>query len=276
MDVGIVGLGLMGGSLGKILKKYKIASTVYGYDHNKKHIKKAEELKLVDEICDIEKLKTLDMIVLCVPVQSIINFTKKLHNINKTTTIVDFGSTKEQIIKNIPIKIRENFVAVHPMVGTEKFGPTAAIDNFYEQGIVVFCDTNDSGDIHIKKTKDMFEAMLMNIVYMSSSEHDIHACYMSHLPHAISFGLANTVMDHENPKDIIALAGGGFRSMSRIAKSSPAMWAEIFRQNKINLLNSFDVFDKNMQKLKTMIECDDYEQIQQWMTKANGLNPLIK
>ncbi len=276
MNIGIVGLGLMGGSLGLALKKYSIATTIYGYDHNTDHTTQAVKLSLVDKICDIDKLQTLDMIVLCIPVQGIIEFSKKLVDIGDHTTIVDFGSTKEHIANSIPKPMRKNFVLAHPMVGTEKFGPYAATDNFYENGMVVLCDSADSGQTHLSKVENMFDKMFMNIVYMSSAKHDVHACYMSHLPHAISFGLANTVMDHEHPEDIVALAGGGFRSMSRIAKSSPVMWSEVFRQNKTNLLKSFDVFDKNMQKLKAMLECEDYERIQQWMTQANKLDKIVK
>ena len=275
MNVGIVGLGLMGGSFGKLLKKRGFANRVYGYDHNQQHGKDAIKLGLVDELCDIDTLKTLDIIVLCIPVQSIIKFNKQLTNISSKTTIVDFGSTKKTIIDSIDKKIRENYVAIHPMVGTEKFGPFAAIDNFYENNIVVFCDIENSGEKHLQKIKNISEKIPMKIIYMNATEHDKHACYMSHLPHAISFGLANTVMDHESSKDIVALAGGGFRSMSRIAKSSPIMWSEIFKQNRENLLESFNIFDKNMQKMKKMIEDEDYDKLQQWMQKANSLHDIL-
>jgi prephenate dehydrogenase len=266
----------MGGSLGKALNRYKVADKIYGYDHNLSHQTQAIELGLIDEICDIDKLKTLDMIVLCIPVGAIINFSKRLVDITSATTVVDFGSTKEQIANNIPQNIRKNFVLAHPMVGTEKFGPYAAVDDFYEDGIVVLCDTDKNREKDLSKVLYMLNKIKTNIVYMSAKEHDKHVCYMSHLPHAISFGLANTVMDHENPQNIVTLAGGGVESMSRIAKSSPNMWADIFQQNKTNLLKSLDIFDKNMQKLKNMLEKENFEEINQWMTKANELDKIVK
>jgi prephenate dehydrogenase len=110
---------------------------------------------------------------------------------------------------------------------------------------------------------------------MGAKEHDIHACYMSHLPHAISFGLANTVMDHETPKEILTLAAGGFKDMSRIAKSSAHMWNDIFRQNKDNLIESLEVFEKNMSQVKQMLKDEDYENINKWMLKANSLHDIL-
>jgi prephenate dehydrogenase len=115
----------------------------------------------------------------------------------------------------------------------------------------------------------------MDIVKMSAKEHDIHACYMSHLPHAISFSLANIVMNHENPKDIISLAAGGFKDMSRVAKSSPNMWSDVFRQNRANILESIELFEKELKKSKQMIKDEDYDGLQEWMKNANRLHEIL-
>ncbi len=115
----------------------------------------------------------------------------------------------------------------------------------------------------------------MKIVYMDSKEHDIHSSYISHLPHAISYALANTVMESEDPKNITSLAAGGFKDMSRIAKSSPNMWTDIFRQNKGNLLNSIEIFEKQMSDIKQMIEDENYDEIRKWMLKANSLHDIL-
>ena len=134
------------------------------------------------------------------------------------------------------ITIRSNFVTAHPMTGTEKFGPKAAIPKLYENKVVVLCDMEKSGEYQREVAKKLFSSIGMKLVFMGSAEHDRHAAFISHMPHALSFSLANSVMKQEDAASIIALAGGGFRDMSRIAKSSPHMWEDIFRQNSYNFV----------------------------------------
>ncbi|UTJ05189.1 prephenate dehydrogenase [Arcobacter roscoffensis] len=276
MNIGIVGLGLMGGSFAKAVKRYAIATKVYGYARSEKSKKEIAELNLVDELVDIKTLKEkCDLIVLAIPVDNIISIIPEFLDIKDTTTIMDLGSTKDFIVKNIPESIRQNFIAAHPMTGTEKSGPKAAIDDLYEGKTVVLCNLEDNENIHVNRAFKVFQAIGMRIVVMDSDEHDIHACYMSHLPHAISYSLANTVMGHEDPKSIIALAAGGFKDMSRIAKSSPDMWTDIFKQNRENLLKSIDLFEDHMKKVRTMVEEEDYDDLKEWMKKANSLHEIL-
>ena len=276
MNIGIVGLGLMGGSIAKALKKYAIAKKVYGYARTPKTIEEIKELNLVDELMSLEELKQKsDVIILAIPVDSIIKMLDEFSDIDDKTTIIDMGSTKEIITQNIPKEIRENFIAAHPMTGTEKFGPKAAIDNLYEGRTVVLCDLEQNNNLHVNRAFKIFQDIGMRIVVMDSKEHDIHACFMSHLPHAISFSLANTVMNHEDPKSIIALAAGGFKDMSRVAKSSPEMWTDIFKQNKKNLLESIDLFENHMKNVRNMVENEDYDTLKEWMKKANTLHEIL-
>lgn len=276
MNIGIIGLGLMGGSLAKAVKRYGISKKVYGFTNSEKNKKEIEELGLVDELVDLETLKKVsDVIILSIPVDAIISMFPNFLDINEKTTIIDMGSTKEYIVKNIPPKIRKNFIAAHPMTGTEKNGPKAAIDNLYEGKTVVLCDLEDNANMHVNKAFKIFQEIGMRIVVMNSHEHDVNACYISHLPHLISFGLANTVMSHQNPKEIIALAAGGFKDMSRIAKSSPRMWGDIFKQNKINMLESIKSFEEHMGEAKKMIEEDRFEDLEAWMKKANTLHEIL-
>lgn len=198
-----------------------------------------------------------------------------LLDIDKKTTIIDMGSTKEYIVKNIPESIRENFIPAHPMTGTEKSGPKAAIDGLYEGNTVVLCNLEKNENTHVNKALRIFQGIGMRIVVMNADEHDIHACFMSHLPHAISFSLANTVMSHEDPRSIIALAAGGFKDMSRVAKSSPRMWTDIFKQNRKNLLKSIDLFEGHMKKVRKMVEEENYEELEKWMAKANSLHEIL-
>ena len=276
MNIGIIGLGLMGGSLAKAVKRYGISKKVYGFTNSEKNKKEIEELGLVDELVDLETLKKVsDVIILSIPVDAIISMFPNFLDINEKTTIIDMGSTKEYIVKNIPTKIRKNFVAAHPMTGTEKNGPKAPIDNLYEGKTVVLCDLEDNANIHVNKAFKIFQEIGMRIVVMNSHEHDVNACYISHLPHLISFGLANTVMSHQNPKEIIALAAGGFKDMSRIAKSSPRMWGDIFKQNRENMLESIKSFEDQMNEAKKMIEEERYEDLENWMKKANSLHEIL-
>ncbi|MDD2291946.1 MAG: prephenate dehydrogenase [Aliarcobacter sp.] len=276
MNIGIIGLGLMGGSLAKAVKRYGIANKVYGFTNSEKNKKDILELNLVDELVDLETLKKVsDVIILAIPVDAIIGMFPDFLDIDENTTIIDMGSTKEYIVKNIPSKIRKNFIAAHPMTGTEKSGPKAAIDDLYEGKTVVFCDLEDNGNLHVNKAFKIFQAIGMRIVVMDSNQHDIHACYMSHLPHILSFSLANTVMSHEDPKSIIALAAGGFKDMSRIAKSSPRMWGDIFKQNRKNLLASIDLFESQLQNARKMVEEENYEDLEKWMKKANTLHEIL-
>lgn len=276
MNIGIIGLGLMGGSLAKAVKRYGISKKVYGFTNSEKNKKEIEELGLVDELVDLETLKKVsDVIILSIPVDAIISMFPNFLDINEKTTIIDMGSTKEYIVKNIPTKIRKNFVAAHPMTGTEKNGPKAAIDNLYEGKTVVLCDLEDNENMHVNKAFKIFQEIGMRIVVMNSHEHDVNACYISHLPHLISFGLANTVMSHQNPKEIIALAAGGFKDMSRIAKSSPRMWGDIFKQNRENMLESIKSFEDQMNEAKKMIEDERYEELEDWMKKANSLHEIL-
>ena len=276
MNIGIIGLGLMGGSLAKAVKRYGISKKVYGFTNSEKNKKEIEELGLVDELVDLETLKKVsDVIILSIPVDAIISMFPNFLDINEKTTIIDMGSTKEYIVKNIPSKIRKNFVAAHPMTGTEKNGPKAAIDNLYEGKTVVLCDLEDNANMHVNKAFKIFQEIGMRIVVMNSHEHDVNACYISHLPHLISFSLANTVMSHQNPKEIIALAAGGFKDMSRIAKSSPRMWGDIFKQNRENMLESIKSFEDQMNEAKKMIEEERYEDLENWMKKANSLHEIL-
>ncbi|WWW12819.1 prephenate dehydrogenase [Arcobacter cryaerophilus gv. pseudocryaerophilus] len=276
MNIGIIGLGLMGGSLAKAVKRYGISKKVYGFTNSEKNAKEIEELGLVDELVDLETLKKVsDVIILSIPVDAIISMFPNFLDINEKTTIIDMGSTKEYIVKNIPPKIRKNFIARHPMTGTEKNGPKAAIDNLYEGKTVVLCDLEDNANFHVNKAFKIFQEIGMRIVVMNSHEHDVNACYISHLPHLISFSLANTVMSHQNPKEIIALVAGGFKDMSRIAKSSPRMWGDIFKQNRENMLESIKSFEDQMNEAKKMIEEERYEDLENWMKKANSLHEIL-
>ncbi len=275
MTLAIIGLGLMGGSLALSLKKESYITKIIGYDHNEQHTTQAMELELVDEIGSFTAVKKCDVIILAIPVDGLIATLHELTEVEETTTIIDLGSTKEKIVNSIPTKIRKNFVAAHPMTGTENFGPKAAIEGLYEDKVVVLCNLEDSGRHQSEVAKKLFASLKMRQTFMKAKEHDRHAAFISHMPHAISYSIANTVMKQENKHNILALAAGGYRSMSRLAKSSPYMWEDIFRQNKTNLLEAITIFEEELSQLKNAIESDDWERVHQEMLDANKLHEIL-
>ena len=276
IKVGIVGLGLMGGSLSLALKKHSKDYYFIGLDHNERHCSEALKLGLVDEICtSTEALKNCDIIFLSIPVDGIISVAQQLGALTDTCTVIDLGSTKEKISLSIPSDIRHNFVAAHPMTGTEKFGPTAALEDLYTDKVVVLCDLEKSGEHQQNVAKKLFNDIGMNIVCMGAKEHDRHAAFISHMPHALSYALANSVIKQEAAESIIALAGGGFKDMSRIAKSSPNMWEDIFRQNKSNVLEAINSFQSELKKCQKMVENEEWETLNDWMKEANTLHDIL-
>lgn len=246
MKIAIIGLGLIGGSLGLCLKENKLISCVYGMDLNKENEQDALNLGLIHELIEFKDLQLCDMIFIATPVDSIIELLKKLKNLPSSTTIIELGSTKRKIIENLPKKLIKQTLFAHPMAGTENSGPKAAFKELYKDAVCVLCDSEIADDLHQKRAVEIFSHLGMKIVFMDSKAHDHHAAIISHLPHVISFSLANFVMKEEDKRTIVYLAGGSFRGMSRIAKSSPAMWSSIFEQNKDNLLSSIDFFLWNL------------------------------
>lgn len=275
MNVAIIGLGLMGGSMALGLKKLDFINKIVGIDHNPQHQKDALNLQLVEEIVELDDVKNFDIIILAIPVDGVIALFKKLIDVSKHTTIIDLGSTKELIVKSIPKQIRKNFIPAHPMTGTENFGPYASVDGLYEDKVVVLCNLEDSGELQVNNAKKIFKALKMKKYFMDASEHDRHAAFISHMPHAISYSLANTVMKQEDKHNILALAAGGFRSMSRLAKSSPYMWEDIFRQNKKNLLEAIELFEKELTHLKQNIENDEWGKVHQDMAEGKKLHEIF-
>jgi len=276
MNVGIVGLGLMGGSLAIAMRKLSFINNIYGLDHNKEHQAQAMKLQLVDALIDFEKLTQLDIIILAIPVNGVIKTLEMLEGkVQEHTTIIDLGSTKEIIVNAVPDTLRQNFVAAHPMTGTENNGPTAAIEGLYNDKVVVLCDLDDSGIYQQEIAVRLFSGIHMRLSYMHAHEHDRHAAFISHMPHVISYSLANAVLDQEDKYNILAMAAGGFRSMSRLAKSSPNMWEDIFKQNKNNLLDAIEIFEAELTTLKKEIKSDAWDDVREKMHKANSLQEIF-
>lgn len=273
----VIGLGLIGGSLALELKK-RFDWTVSGVDASIENAKKALELGVVDEITDFSAVESADVVIIAVPVNHAPQLALRvLNTIKKDALVFDVGSTKENICKKVvKHSKRVNFVAVHPIAGTEFSGPEAAIYNLFDGKVNIICDKELSSEQSIEKTMMIFNRLNMRTIFMNSKEHDKHIAYVSHLSHISSFMLGKTVLEIEkDEKNIFDMAGSGFESTVRLAKSSPKMWSPIFIGNKINILTSLDGFIKNLQDFKEMIENEDTEALQNSMSETNYIKEIL-
>lgn len=277
MNIGIVGLGLMGGSLALSLQKLPFVTSVVGSDHNLEHQEIALQRGLVHAIVPFDILKErCDVIFFAVPVDGVIRLLHECVDLaHSDKTLIDLGSTKAVIVKAVPEAIRKNFVAAHPMTGTEQFGPNAAIEGLYTDKVLVMCDLEHSGEIQRNTALKLFRSINMQVHTMGADQHDRHAAFISHMPHVISYALANTVLAQEEKENILTLAAGGFRSMSRLAQSSPNMWEDIFRQNRQNVLEAVELFERELATLKEALLAEDYTSLHHEMKNANKLQEIF-
>jgi prephenate dehydrogenase len=257
MKVTIIGLGLIGGSLGLDLRQKGFARELIGVEKSPTHAKQALDRSLVDRIEELpQAIVGADLVILAAPVGAMSKLLPAvLDLVSENTTVTDMGSTKELISRAVEgHPRRENFVASHPMAGTENSGPIAALHDLFKGKTAVICDPDKSGPRHLSTIRSMYETLGMRLVEMSSSEHDLKVAFVSHLSHISSFALANTVLDKEaDVNTIFDLAGGGFESTVRLAKSSPEMWAPIFDQNRVNILGTLDAYIDHIYRFRKCI-----------------------
>lgn len=257
MKIGIIGLGLIGGSISIDLKKRGFADHIIGVDSNNIHANTARHIGLVDEIADIDyTIENAEIIIVATPVNAALKIIPYILDNSDTVVVTDVCSTKERLVETIKYhKNRKNYVAAHPMAGTEFSGPWAAISGLFDGKVSIICDSQENSIPALKNISNLFECLNMRIIYMDSSSHDRHAAYVSHISHISSFALALTVLDKEkNEKHIFDLASGGFDSTVRLAKSSADMWVPIFEQNKDNILAVLDTYINNLEEFKSCIE----------------------
>ena len=279
MKVGIVGLGLIGGSIGLKLKDLYNNIIIYGYDIDDNSVNYCLKNKIIDLKFDEEYVSELDFIFLAIPVESIKN--QLSHYLNKTsddTLIIDLGSTKFQICNSVDNhQNRKNYLAAHPIAGTEFSGPNSAKKDLFNDKVMILCDTEKTDPNLLFDAKKIIESLGMSIKTMNSKEHDKHIAYVSHLSHISSFMLGKTVMDKEDDEHAIYnMAGSGFESTVRLAKSSPEMWSSIFVENKKNIIESLDEYISNINNFKKLIEMSDQESLNNEMRKINGIKEILK
>lgn len=284
--VGIVGLGLIGGSMAIDLKKRGFAQTVLGVEAEPVNAAAAEKIGLVDRVASLEECISLsDIIILAIPVGGAVKLLPKVLDMfselgekGSDKIVIDVCSTKENLTRTVRYHPqRMQYVATHPMAGTEYSGPWAAMPGLYDGHACIICDSEESAPKAVRKIEELYETLNMRPIYMNSSNHDVHTAYVSHISHVTSFALALTVLDKEkDEKHIFDLASGGFSSTVRLAKSSPDMWVPILSQNRDNVLRVMDTYIEKMKAFRDAVDESDEDKLRELMTEANKIRRIIR
>ncbi len=260
------------------LRKCHFATEIIGIDNRPEHAAEAKKIGLIDRIADLESgIKEADLILLALPVDQIITLLPVvLDLISPSSTVVDVGSAKREIVASaVNHPLRGNFVASHPMAGTENSGPSAAIAGLFAGKLTIICDHEQSRPQHLALVEKMYQALGMSTAYMSSDEQDHTTAFVSHLPHAAAFALANAVLAKEERNIIFDLASGGFQSTVRLAKSSPEMWTPIFLQNRDYVVEAVTTYIHHLKEFKDALKNNDEEQLFNLIREANKIRTVL-
>lgn len=276
----IVGVGLISGSFALAMKEKGFSKKIIGVSRTEASLVKAKELGIIDEALPLEEaVKQSDFIYVAIPVDATLPIMDRIMNvITDKQIVVDAGSTKFVLCETLASHpMRKRFVATHPMWGTEYSGPEAAVKGAFEGRACVICEKENSDEAAVNLVENVYRALGMHIIYMDAHSHDIHAAYVSHISHITSFALANTVLEKEKEEDtIFELAGGGFESTVRLAKSNPAMWAPIFMENRDNVLDVLNEHISQLRKFKASLEKENIAYLTELMENANKIRRILK
>ncbi len=278
MKVFIIGTGLIGGSFALDLKSSFRAVEIYGIDKSEEHLQLAVEAGIIDKKANFDDLAKADLVYLAIPVDSSLEVLPKILDIvNDNCLVIDAGSTKEELCKKVaPHPKRRNYLPAHPIAGTEFSGPSAALKGLFINKTNIICEVEKTAFKLQERALEIFHAIGMRIRYMDPASHDRHIAYVSHLSHISSFMLGKTVLEKEkNERDIFDLAGSGFASTVRLAKSSPAMWTPIFSQNRKNVMETLDEYISNLQHFRQLMEADNFEEVFNEMEKTNHIKDVL-
>lgn len=275
----IIGVGLIGGSFAKGIRRLYPDCQIIGLDKSESHLQEAQSLGIINEIGSMNSLEEADLVLVTIPVDVLVqDLPKFLDAVGEETLLVDAGSTKAALCKVVnDHPKRRNYLACHPIAGTEFSGPKAAFDGLYDGKTNIICEVEKTAFKLQEKALELFQNLGMRIRYMNPEAHDKHIAYVSHLSHISSFMLGKTVIEEErNERDIFDMAGSGFESTVRLAKSSPDMWTPIFEQNKTNVIKSLEEYIKNLETFKKMMEEGDFKGIYNEMNNTNSIKQILK
>ena len=278
MKAVVIGTGLIGGSFARDLRKAYPETQILGMDREESHIARATELGILDGPAEEADLAEADVVMVCIPVNGLVTeLPGILDRVGEETLVFDAGSTKSRICDAVSNHAkRRNFLACHPIAGTEFTGPDAAISGLFEGKTNIICEVEQTAFRIQERALELFGKLGMRIRYMNPVAHDRHIAYVSHLSHISSFMLGKTVIEKEqNERDIFDLAGSGFESTVRLAKSSPAMWTPIFEQNRDNVLETLDEYIANLQGFRTLLQEGDYNGVFDAMEQTNRIKEIL-
>lgn len=278
MKVFVIGIGLIGGSIALDIKTLHPEAKIYGIDNNESHLAEAIALGVVDEGAAFDDLVDADFVIVSVPVDVALTILPRvLESIGDNSIVFEVGSTKMPIceaVANHPK--RRHFIATHPIAGTEFSGPSAAIKGLFQGKTNIICEVEKTTFKLQERALDLFKEMGMRIRYMDPKSHDKHIAYVSHLSHISAFMLGKTVINKEkDEQDIFDMAGSGFESTVRLAKSSPAMWTPIFKQNRKQVIKTLEEYISNLSKFKELLEKEDYDAIYNEMQSVNKIKEIL-
>jgi prephenate dehydrogenase len=279
MTIAVIGTGLIGGSMALALKDLKIAEKVIGVDANKEHVQKAIDLGIIDESADlVSAVEQSDVVIVAIPVHSTQELLPGIMDHVTTQVVMDVSSTKEPILNAIKDHPRRSrFVGTHPMWGTEYSGPEAAVRDAFRGKVTVISGKENSDTDALDLVENIYRQLGMRIIYMDPASHDIHAAYVSHISHITSFALANTVLEKEKEESaIFDMASAGFESTVRLAKSNPAMWVQIFMQNRENILDVLNEHISQLRKFKSCLEKENEKYLTELIDNANKIRKILK
>ncbi|WP_190811259.1 prephenate dehydrogenase [Flagellimonas sp. S3867] len=279
MNIAIIGVGLIGGSFAKDIKLLHPDSNIIGIDASEENLDKALDLGLIDQKGSYDALADTEMVFVSIPVDALVKeLPKILDVVGDDTVVIDAGSTKKLICEAIADHPkRRNLIACHPIAGTEFSGPSAAISGLYEGKTNIICEVEKTAFKLQERALEIFQQLKMRIRYMNPEAHDKHIAYVSHLSHISSFMLGKTVIEKEkNERDIFDMAGSGFESTVRLAKSSPDMWTPIFEQNKENVIETLEEYIQNLETFKQLLVDNDFENVYNEMSNTNRIKQILK
>lgn len=273
-----IGIGLIGGSLAIDIKKHNPDVVIHGISRKDSTLETALSLNLIDKKATLDDLAHADLVIVSIPVDATVKLLPTiLDKISDNALVVDAGSTKEAICKAVESHPRRrNFLAMHPIAGTEHSGPTAAIEGLFKGKTNIVCEVEKTTFKLQEKALKLFTGIGMRIRYMNPIAHDKHIAYVSHLSHISSFMLGKTVIEKErNERDIFDMAGSGFASTVRLAKSSPEMWTPIFKQNKENVIETLEEYILNLTHFKELMKENNFEAIFDEMKDTNHIKDIL-
>ena len=259
--IAIVGLGLIGGSVAKAVRSLGLARQIYGYDNNEEYHKEIKSRKLADYLSDVpdKKLAQAELVLLAVPVKSFKEVLPNiLTNISSKAILTDTGSVKSPLLKMMcsPKYKKIRFVGGHPIAGSENFGPAAAKqDLFYGKRCILTPEEKTDKDL-ILVVRRFWESLGAKVSEMDAESHDQMFASVSHLPHILAYACIQAISNTDS-QEALGHSGAGLKDFSRIASSSPQMWADIFLENKENLLPRVAAFNEVLSALEETIKKND-------------------